>query len=123
MVRLSQVWKARAPRQVTEDPVTGNRRPGPAPTPFEVRAEPGERFPQTMQTEIADDVAAEEQILVVDPSPAALAITDEHQVIDPGGVVWSIVRIPRVRRRRTGWTRAPRYVVLIIRRSTDIKES
>lgn len=118
-----QGWKILAPRPFTLDQSTGNRRPGTKPTPVDVGAVPAERYPLTAQRELSETAAVDEQLLLVEPTAGALMLTNRHHMIDPAGVVWSIVRIPRLRqRRRSSWTRTPRYIVVVIRQATDIKE-
>ncbi|MGB6246108.1 hypothetical protein [Gordonia sp. (in: high G+C Gram-positive bacteria)] len=124
-MNFPEQWKVRAPRPTTVDPSTGNRRPGPAPAAVTVWATLEERFPRTDEKQLPGPVVAAEAFLLLHPSAekkVAGGITLHHQVISPEGEVWSIVRLPRPRKRRR--LLAPtRYIALVVRRATDIKEN
>lgn len=115
--------QVRPPRPTTIDPGTGNPRPGGKPDAIHVMGSLEQRYPRTEQSEVGLTLV-DEDVLMLEPATATMVpggITEAHKVIGPDGAVWSIVRVPRLRRpRRTG---APlRYVALIVRRSTDIEE-
>ncbi|AON97377.1 head-to-tail stopper [Gordonia phage Nyceirae] len=124
MLRFPERWEIRAPRTTTTDVTTGNPVPGPRPTPVEVNGSLEQRFPDSDQREVGE-VIADQRVLVLEPaakSKVAGGITKQHQAIGPDGTVWSIVRVPVPRKRRR--PSAPiRYLALVVRRSTDIKEN
>lgn len=123
MGRFVESWRVRPPRPTTVDPSTGNPIVGQAPDPIEVKGSLEQRFPRTEQHE-AGSVLVDEQVLLLEPAADQLVpggITQAHKAIGPDGTVWSIVRVPTRRRRRR--PSAPtRYLALIVRRATDIKE-
>lgn len=123
MARFVEPWQIRPPRPTTTDPSTGNPIVGPAPDPVAVKGSLEQRFPRTEQRE-AGTVLADERVLLLESAAeqkVAGGITQAHKAIGPDGTVWSIVRIPTPRRRRR--PSAPtRYLALIVRRATDIKE-
>lgn len=121
-MQFPEVWSIRAPRPSTIDPTTGNPIPGVAPAPVQVRGSLEQRWPRTEQRE-SGTVLADERVLLLEPAAARKVppISEQHKVIGPDGTVWSVVRVPQFRRRRR--PSAPiRYVALVVRRSTDIKE-
>ncbi|WLP91322.1 hypothetical protein [Gordonia sp. NB41Y] len=123
MISFPEDWAIRPPRPTITDPSTGNPIPGPRPDPIAVKASLEERFPRPDQRQVGTAIVDEAWLLV---EPAAETkvpggITKDHKVIGPDGTVWSIVRLPRPRRRRR--VGAPtRYIALVIRTATDIKE-
>ena len=123
-MNFPEQWKLRGPRPTTVDPVTGNSRPGPAPAPVLVWGTREERFPRTEETLLPNQVVAAESLLLLHPAAETAVpggITLRHSLVDPAGDVWTIVRIPRHRKRRRYF--APtRYIALVIRRATDLKE-
>lgn len=121
-MQFPEVWSIRAPRPSTIDSTTGNPIPGVAPAPVQVRGSLEQRWPRTEQRE-SGTVLADERVLLLEPAAARKVppISEQHKAIGPDGTVWSVVRVPQFRRRRR--PSAPiRYVALVVRRSTDIKE-
>ncbi|WP_336791775.1 hypothetical protein [Gordonia malaquae] len=123
MLAFPEEWGIRPPRSWTVDPSTGNRRPGQRPDAVPVRASLEQRFPANEQKSIRNDVVSDERILLLHPGADRKVggITNEHQAIAPDGTVWSIVLEPNPRRRRR-FGAPTRYIALVIRRATDIKE-
>lgn len=123
-MQFPERWHIRPPRTAVVDDVTGNAIPGPPPDPILVMGSLEQRFPRQEQREVGSTIV-DENLLLLHPSAQSLVpggITKNHKAIGPDGVVWSIVRLPRERRRRR--PNAPiRYLALVIRRATDIKES
>lgn len=123
-MRFPEQWAIRPPRPTTVDEGTGNCRPGPAPDPILVRGSLEQRFPRTDEKLLPGGVVAAEALLLLHPSAENKIpgpITLEHRAISPDGEVWSIVRIPKARKRRRA-SAPTRYIALVIRRATDIKE-
>lgn len=122
-MQFPERWQIRPPRPSTVDESTGNPIPGPKPDPITVMGSLEQRFPRQEQHEVGTAIA-DENLLLLHPSAQALVpggITKDHKAIGPDGIVWSIVRLPRERRRRR--PNAPiRYLAVVIRRATDIQE-
>lgn len=122
-LRFDEQWQIRPPRPMTVDESTGNPIAGTAPDPIDVRGSLEQRFPRTEQREVGDALVDEQVLLLAPAADTAVpgGITAAHKAIGPDGTVWSIVRIPKPRRRRR--PSAPtRYLALVVRRATDIKE-
>ncbi len=122
-LRFDEQWAIRPPRPTTVDESTGNPIVGAAPDLIEVLGSLEQRFPRTEQREVGTTLV-DEQVLLLAPAAETVVpggITPSHKAIGPDGTVWSIVRIPKPRRRRR--PSAPtRYLALVVRRATDIKE-
>lgn len=123
-MNFPEPWAVRGPRPTTTDPTTGNRRPGAAPPAVTVWGTLEERFPRTDEKLLPTKVVAVEALLLLHPgsdSKVPGGITLQHTVVSPDGEVWTIVRLPKRRKRRR--LLAPtRYIALVVRRATDIKE-
>ena len=119
-------WKVRPARPTVVNPTTGRPLPvaGDPPPAESVTGELQQEFPRTEQKELGNDVVVDERMLLLDPS-ILIKLSREpgpgDVAIGPDETVWSIVRVGQVRKRgRRG--RDPKYVVVIVRRATDIKE-
>lgn len=121
-----EVWQIRPPRPFVYDPSTGNRRPGGKPNPVPVNGLLQQRFPRTEQSDVGTSGGRlDERTLLLDPKIVAdlgRDLTTDDVAIGPDDLVWHIDRAP-VPRRPVRGRRTPRYLAVMVRRATDIKES
>lgn len=126
-MRFPEAWAIRPPRPTTVDPSTGNKRPGAKPDPVPVRGLLQQRYPRTEQEQIDKDRTVDTRVLLLHPeilteAKLGRAPLETDVAIAPDLEVWQIVRDPNVRRPNRG-VRAPKYIAVIVRRATDIKET
>lgn len=126
-MKFPELWRIRPPRPTEVDGSTGNPKPGPKPDPVEVRGLLQQRYPRTEQEQIDNQRTVDTRVLLLHPHTLDAGHlgrrpTPADQAIDAEDTVWHIVRESNVRRPNRG-NRTPKYIAVIVRRSTDIKET
>lgn len=126
-MKFPESWLIRPPRPTVTDDSTGNQRPGPKPTPVPVKGLLQQRYPRTEQEQVDENRTLDTRLLLLHPNVLTAAKlgrqpTPADVAIDANETVWHIVRETNVRKPNRG-RRTPKYIAVIVRRTTDIKET